>query len=156
MPLIDTDRELTQDSYYLRTAPAWQPSPALAGEVDCDVAVVGAGLAGLSAALELASRGLKVTVLEAQQVGFGASGRNGGQAIHGLACDMSVIEAQLGRDEARRVFEMSIEALDLIRQRIARHGIAFAYPTQTTFTAAPDGSMVLPYYEPPVGRRPTK
>jgi gamma-glutamylputrescine oxidase len=123
MPLLDTDRELTRDSYYLRTAPAWQPSTALEGEVECDVAVVGAGLAGLSAALELAERGLKVTVLEAQQVGFGASGRNGGQAIHGLACDMSVIEAQLGRDDARRVFEMSIEALDLIRQRIARHGI---------------------------------
>jgi gamma-glutamylputrescine oxidase len=123
MPLLDTDRELTRDSYYLRTAPAWQPSTALEGEVDCDVAVVGAGLAGLSAALELAERGLNVTVLEAQQVGFGASGRNGGQAIHGLACDMSVIEAQLGRDDARRVFEMSIEALDLIRQRIARHGI---------------------------------
>ena len=124
MPLLDTDRELTRDSYYVHSAPAWAPSPPLQGEVDCDVAVVGAGLAGLSAALELASRGQSVTVLEAQQVGFGASGRNGGQAIHGLACDMSVIEAQLGHDEARRVFEMSIDALDLIRQRIARHGIA--------------------------------
>ena len=103
MSFIDTDRALTRDSYYLRTAPAWQPSPALEGEVDCDVAVVGAGLAGLSAALELASRGHSVTVLEAQQVGFGASGRNGGQAIHGLACDQDVIERQLGLDEARRV-----------------------------------------------------
>jgi gamma-glutamylputrescine oxidase len=81
-------------------------------------------LAGLSAALELAARGLSVTVLEAQHVGFGASGRNGGQAIHGLACDMSVIETQLGRDDARRVFDMSIDALDLMRQRIATHAIA--------------------------------
>lgn len=124
MTLLDTDRELTRDSYYLHTAPAWAPSPPLQGEVSCDVAVVGAGLAGLSAALELASRGLSVTVLEAQHVGFGASGRNGGQAIHGLACDMSVIEAQLGRDDARRVFDMSIDALDLMRQRIATHAIA--------------------------------
>jgi gamma-glutamylputrescine oxidase len=123
MPLLDTDRELTRDSYYLRTAPAWQPSTALEGEVECDVAVVGAGLAGLSAALELAERGLNVTVLEAQQVGFGASGRNGGQAIHGLACDQAEIEDQLGLDEARRVFGMSIEALDLIRQRCARFQI---------------------------------
>ena len=83
MAFLDTDRELTRDSYYLHTAPAWAPAPPLQGEVDCDVAVVGAGLAGLSAALELAARGLSVTVLEARQVGFGASGRNGGQAIHG-------------------------------------------------------------------------
>ena len=124
MALLDTDRELTRDSYYVHTAPAWVPSPALQGEVSCDVALVGAGLAGLSAALELASRGLSVTVLEAQHAGFGASGRNGGQAIHGLACDMSVIEAQLGRDDARRVFDLSIEALDLIRHRIATHAIA--------------------------------
>ena len=123
MALLDTDRELTRGSYYVQTSPAWVPSSALQGEVSCDVAVVGAGLAGLSAALELASRGLRVTVLEAQHVGFGASGRNGGQAIHGLACDMSVIEAQLGRDDARRVFDMTIEALDLIRQRIAAHAI---------------------------------
>jgi gamma-glutamylputrescine oxidase len=123
MALLDTDRELTRDSYYVHSAPAWAPSPPLQGEVDCDVAVVGAGLAGLSAALELASRGLSVTVLEAQHVGFGASGRNGGQAIHGLACDMSVIEAQLGQENARRVFDMSIEALDLMRQRMAAHAI---------------------------------
>ena len=123
MALLDTDRELTRDSYYLRSAPAWAPAPALQAEADCDVAVVGAGLAGLSAALELAARGLSVTVLEAQQVGFGASGRNGGQAIHGLACDMALIEAQLGRADARRVFDLSIAALDLIRQRIAAHAI---------------------------------
>jgi gamma-glutamylputrescine oxidase len=124
MAFLDTDRELTEGSYYLHAAPAWAPSPPLQGEVDCDVVVVGAGLAGLSAALELAARGLSVTVLEAQHVGFGASGRNGGQAIHGLACDMSVIETQLGRDDARRVFDMSIDALDLMRQRIATHAIA--------------------------------
>lgn len=123
MALLDTDRELARDSYYLRSAPEWKPSNALEGEADCDVAVVGAGLAGLSAALELAARGLSVTVLEARHVGFGASGRNGGQALHGLACDMAVIEAQLGRDDARRVFDLSIEALDLMRQRIAAHAI---------------------------------
>ena len=68
------------------------------------VAVVGAGLAGLSAALELAERGLKVTVLEAQQVGFGASGRNGGQLIRGVGHGVEqfghiVMRLDLGRKE---------------------------------------------------------
>jgi gamma-glutamylputrescine oxidase len=80
-------------------------------------------LAGLSAAIELADRGFSVRLLEARQVGFGASGRNGGQAIHGLACDQSAIESQLGLDDARRVFDMSIEALDLIRDRCRRFDI---------------------------------
>lgn len=123
-PLRDTDRALARDCWYEFTAPrgsGWAP---LDGAVDCDVAVVGGGLAGLSAALELAQRGLSVRVLEAGAVGSGASGRNGGQAIHGLACDMPVIEAQLGLDDARRVFALTIEALDLIRQRIDGHGIA--------------------------------
>jgi gamma-glutamylputrescine oxidase len=124
LPLRETDRALARDCWYELTAergPGWAP---LDGAVDCDVAVVGGGLAGLSAALELAQRGLSVRVLEAGAVGSGASGRNGGQAIHGLACDMPVIEAQLGLDDARRVFALTIEALDLIRQRIAGHGIA--------------------------------
>lgn len=122
--LRETDRDLARDCWYDLTAqrgPGW---PALDGAVDCDVAVVGGGLAGLSAALELAQRGLSVRVLEAGVVGGGASGRNGGQAIHGLACDMPVIEAQLGMEDARRVFAVTIEALDLIQHRIATHGIA--------------------------------
>jgi gamma-glutamylputrescine oxidase len=96
---------------------------ALQGGTSCDVAIVGGGLAGLSAALELAQRGLDVVLLEARELGWGASGRNGGQAIHGLACDPATIEDQLGLDDARRVWAMSIEALDLIRERIARHAI---------------------------------
>jgi len=123
MDLLGVDRELTRNSYYAATASRLQAYPALQGQVSCDVAVVGGGLAGLSAALDLAERGHSVTLLEARQVGWGASGRNGGQAIHGLACDQSTVEAQLGLDEARRVWDMSIEALDLLRQRIARHGI---------------------------------
>ncbi len=124
MPLLTTDQELTRNSYYAATAVRDQSFPALQGSTSCDVAVVGGGLAGLSAALELRQRGLDVVLLEAQEVGFGASGRNGGQAIHGLACEQATIEAQLGLDEARRVWDMSIEALDLIRERIGRHAIA--------------------------------
>ncbi len=123
MDLLSADRELTRNSYYAATAERQQVHPPLMGAQRCDVAVVGGGLAGLSAALELAERGYSVTLLEARELGFGASGRNGGQAIHGLACDQSSIEQQLGLDEARRVWAMSIEALDLLRQRISRYDI---------------------------------
>ncbi|MDH4390805.1 MAG: FAD-binding oxidoreductase [Aquabacterium sp.] len=123
MHFLSVDRELTRHSYYADTAVRAVRYPALQGDADCDVAIVGGGLAGLSAAIELADRGFSVRLLEAREVGFGASGRNGGQAIHGLACDQAEIEDQLGLDEARRVFGMSIEALDLIRQRCNRFGI---------------------------------
>ena len=122
-PLLAADAELTRRSYYAATVQRGPGHAALESSTDCDVAIVGGGLAGLSAALELRQRGLDVVLLEARQVGFGASGRNGGQAIHGLACDQATIEAQLGLDDARRVWAMTIEALDLLRFRITQHGI---------------------------------
>jgi gamma-glutamylputrescine oxidase len=124
MPLLKTDRSLARHSYYAATAPRPQRfAPLPGGDHGCDVAVVGGGFAGLSAAIELRDRGFDVMLLEANEVGAGASGRNGGQAIHGLACDMTTVEDQLGRDDARRVYAMSLEALDLIRQRCQRFGI---------------------------------
>lgn len=123
MGFLSIDHDLARDSYYAATARRGAEFPSLQGAVDCDVAVVGGGLAGLSAALELAQRGRRVVLLEAKQVGWGASGRNGGQAIHGLACGQETIEAQLGIDDARRVWAMSLEALDLLRERIATHRI---------------------------------
>jgi gamma-glutamylputrescine oxidase len=123
MSLLRADQDLTRASYYAATAPRETSFAALEGDTQADVAVVGGGLAGLSAAIELADRGFSVVLLEAREVGWGASGRNGGQAIHGLACDQSTIEDQLGLDEAKRIWAMSIEALDLIRARIARFAI---------------------------------
>lgn len=124
MRLLSVDRELSRHSYYAATAPRTQGHPPLASDVDCDVAVVGGGLAGLTAALELAESGHRVVLLEAREVGWGASGRNGGQAIHGLACDQEEIELQLGLDDAKRVWAMTNEALDLLRQRSQKYGIA--------------------------------
>ncbi|MFZ5548622.1 MAG: NAD(P)/FAD-dependent oxidoreductase [Pseudomonadota bacterium] len=123
MSFLSIDRDLARDSYYAATAQRGPGFPSLNSSHDCDVAVVGGGLAGLSAALELAQKGFKVTLLEAKEVAWGASGRNGGQAIHGLACDQETIEAQLGLDDAKRVWAMSLEAIDLIRERIATHAI---------------------------------
>ncbi|MDH4062017.1 MAG: FAD-binding oxidoreductase [Aquincola sp.] len=124
MPFLETDRELARHSYYAATAPRQQAWPALApGAHRCDVAVVGAGFAGLTAAIELRQRGLDVVLLEGQEVGSGASGRNGGQAIYGLACDIAAIEGELGLDDARRVFAMTLEAVDDMRRRIREFGI---------------------------------
>jgi gamma-glutamylputrescine oxidase len=123
MSLLSTDQLLTKNSYYVATAPRRQSFPALQANVDADVAIAGGGLAGLSAAIELADRGYSVVLLEARQVGWGASGRNGGQAIAGLACDQSVIEAQLGREAARRVWDMTLEAIRLIGERRERFRI---------------------------------
>jgi gamma-glutamylputrescine oxidase len=124
MPLLSTDTKLTEHSYYAATAQRSTVRAALGGRVDCDVAVVGGGLAGLSAAIELADRGFRVVVLEARSIGWGASGRNGGQAIAGLACDHDVIESQLGEQAARQVWDMTIQALSLIKGRIQRFSIA--------------------------------
>ena len=123
MQLLRADSELTRHSYYADTAVRDARYPALQEAAECDVAVVGGGLAGLSAAIELADRGFSVRVLEARQVGSGASGRNGGQAIHGLACDVDETERQLGLDDSRRVFQMTVDALDLLRERCRRFAI---------------------------------
>ncbi len=123
MSFLRTDKALSEHSYYAATVPRHPHFPALTEPVDADVAVVGGGLAGLSAAIELADRGHRVVLLEAQQVGWGASGRNGGQALAGLACEHSVIESQLGLAEARRVWDMTMEALALIAERRERFQI---------------------------------
>jgi len=95
----------------------------LAGASRCDVAVVGAGIAGLSAALHLAERGYQVTVLEAERIGWGASGRSGAQALFGVAAGQDKLRGLVGDGDARRIWDMSLEALDLMREFISAHGI---------------------------------
>lgn len=123
MSLLRADQSLTQNSYYDATARREQIFPPLQGSTACDVAIVGGGLAGLSAAVELAERGFSVVLLEARAIGFGASGRNGGQALAGLACEQTEIERQLGLEASRRVWDITLEAIDLIGQRCRRYAI---------------------------------
>ena len=110
-------------SYYAATAHVAPAHPAVAGDCTVDVCVVGAGITGCAAALELAERGFRVALVEAEQVGWGASGRSGGQAIFGFGTDIGTIAAQVGPETARRLWDVSIDALDWVRDRVGRHGI---------------------------------
>lgn len=111
-------------SYYAATATPMPGYPALAGDTEADVCVVGAGIAGCSAALHLAERGYRVVLLEDKRIGWGASGRSGGQAIFGIACGQERIERFLGKDDARKVFEVTVEGIALLRSLIDKHAIA--------------------------------
>ncbi len=91
------------------------------------MAVLGGGIAGCSAALHLAKRGYKVALLEARQVGYGASGRSGGQTIFGLAVSQQKLEREVGRDDARRLFDLSVEALELTQSLMREYAIDCDY-----------------------------
>lgn len=106
-------------SLYADTRVNLNSFPALAGEIRADVAIVGGGYTGLSAALHLARRGYNVALLEAHRVGFGASGRNGGQIGSGQRQEVDWLEAQLGPDAARRLWDMAEDAKALVRELAA-------------------------------------
>ncbi|MGH6932458.1 MAG: NAD(P)/FAD-dependent oxidoreductase, partial [Dongiaceae bacterium] len=110
-------------SYYAATAIGAPECPRLAGDVQADVCIVGGGYAGLSAALNLAERGYSVVLLEDARVGWGASGRNGGQICSGYAPSMGKIEAWVGIDDARKLWAMAEEAKAILRDRTQRHQI---------------------------------
>jgi gamma-glutamylputrescine oxidase len=99
--------------------------PRLTGRHSAGVCIVGGGLAGLSTALGLAERGVRdVVVLEAKQVGFGASGRNGGFVFGGYSLDCADLLKILGSSRARELYTLTTDAVDLMRQRIQRYTIA--------------------------------
>jgi len=121
--LLNSDTQLNQASYYEASVSRPAPAPQLQADITVDVLVVGGGFAGLSTAIECAQRGYRVAVLEASRICSGASGRNGGQAIVGYASGQEPFERQLGAAQARLAWDMSIEAIALIDERIAQFAI---------------------------------
>ena len=114
-------------SYYAATATPLAPFPMLKGQVRADVCVIGGGYTGLSAALHLAERGYGVVLLEAHRVGFGASGRNGGQVASGQRRDQDELERMAGRDVARKLWDMAQAANALVRGLIEKHAMPVTY-----------------------------
>lgn len=110
-------------SYYAASANPVPARPALHGICEADVCVVGAGYTGLSTALFLAEAGFRVVVLEAVTVGWGASGRNGGQIVNSFSRDLDAIERQTAPDHLNLLASMAFEGSQIIRQRVRDYGI---------------------------------
>ena len=111
-------------SYYAASSLPQPDHPVLQGEHVADVCVVGGGFSGLNTALELAERGMSVIVLEAHKIGWGASGRNGGQLIRGVGHGLEQFEGIIGKDGVRQMKLMGLEAVEIVRQRVERYNIA--------------------------------
>ena len=111
------------NSYYEASVSRPPQKPTLQGAVRADVCVIGGGFTGLSCALELARRGQKVVVLESERVGWGASGRNGGQMIYGYSTDDLRAAAKQADVSEKYLFDMSTEAVSLVRQRVSEFNI---------------------------------
>jgi gamma-glutamylputrescine oxidase len=110
-------------NYYQATKRVDLVTCPLDGDLTVDVAIIGGGITGVSAALHLAERGYNVALLEGEEIGWGASGRNGGQALTGFAASQMKIKSLVGAEKARRLWNMSIEALDLLYGQIQRFNI---------------------------------
>lgn len=110
-------------SYYSASANLSPTHPTLDSDIEADVCVIGGGLAGCSTALHLAERGLRVVLLEAHRIGWGASGRSGGQALVGYASGQAKLVKAVGREAARTLWDISVEGVELIRERVTRHSI---------------------------------
>jgi gamma-glutamylputrescine oxidase len=112
-------------SYYRATATPYETYAALEGRSDARVVVIGGGYAGLNTALGLAERGVRdVVLLEREQIGFGASGRNGGFVFGGYSLGEQTLLDQLGERRARALFGLTTAAVQRTRDRIARYAIA--------------------------------
>lgn len=110
-------------SYYAASANPAPERNSLSGDIETDVCVIGAGYTGLSTALFLLEQGFRVVILEAAKVGFGASGRNGGQIVNSYSRDIDAVERSAGHDEASLIGAMAFEGGRIIRERVARYSI---------------------------------
>lgn len=138
----NTATDIHTESYYAASANRKIMRPALGEDIDIDVAIVGGGYSGLSTALALCERGYKVCVIEANAIGWGASGRNGGQVINGLNAELGKIERQFGSDASQFVGGLLQEGGEIIRERIKKYDIQCDYREGNIFTAHTKRHMV--------------
>ena len=110
-------------SYYAASANGMAPYPTLAEDLEADVCVIGGGFTGVNTAIELAQRGLSVILLEGRRIGWGASGRNGGQLIRGIGHDVSGFARHVGEEGVRYLERAGVESVALVGKRIREHGI---------------------------------
>src|SRR5687768_848833 len=106
-------------SWYTASCTLPAPRPRLEGALSAEICIVGGGLAGLTSALELARAGRDVVLLEANRMGWGASGRNGGFVSAGFAESLTEIVRRVGLTEARAMFKLSVEGAEYVRARVA-------------------------------------
>jgi len=117
------------DTYYRRTLATEESYPPAEGTLKTDICIVGGGLAGLTAALDLARAGRSVLLLEAERVAWGASGRNGGFVSPGYATSLAAIERQTGRDQADELYRLTMEGVEIVRSNIESLAITEAAPS---------------------------
>ncbi|WP_293765859.1 FAD-binding oxidoreductase [uncultured Aquitalea sp.] len=129
------------ESYYAASANTAPARPALQGDVEADVCVIGAGYTGLSTAISLLENGFKVVIVEAARVGFGASGRNGGQIVNSYSRDIDVIERTVDARQAKLLGDMAFEGGRIIRERIAKYNIPCALKDGGVFAALNEKQM---------------
>ncbi|UFP97474.1 NAD(P)/FAD-dependent oxidoreductase [Pseudomonas fitomaticsae] len=110
-------------SYYAASARGSTPYPELACDLIADVCVIGGGFTGVNTAIELAQRGLSVILLESRRIGWGASGRNGGQLIRGIGHDVEGFARHVGSEGVRYLHRAGIDSVELVRQRITDNAI---------------------------------
>jgi gamma-glutamylputrescine oxidase len=122
-------------SYYAASANPSPERPPLKGDIEIDILVVGAGYSGLSTALHLVEKGYKVAIIEAARVGWGASGRNGGQIVNGLNASLQTIKRRYGADTANFVAGLVQEGGEIIRERVKTYDIQCDLKDGNVFTA---------------------
>ena len=128
-------------SYYAASANPSPERPALQGDHQIDICVVGAGYSGLSTALHLAEKGYKVAIIEGARVGWGASGRNGGQIVNGLNASLQTIKKRYGQDTANFVAGLVQEGGEIIRERVKTYDIQCDLKEGNIFTGLTDAHM---------------
>ena len=135
--------EITQHpkSYYAATSQAFPELPTLQGEHLADICIIGGGLTGCAAALQLREQGYSVILLEAARIGWGASGRNGGQINTGLRKSPTELITKFGLQKAQLLFSMAEEAKSIVRERIIRHGIECDLKPGVLFAASKSSDL---------------